>query len=72
MISDFLKDIHPIPVVFRLFHEMTGWWYWWGTHSCETQDFIDAWQYTVDYIIDFKAPHTSHMALQHIHTTHAP
>lgn len=53
-ISDFLEEIYPIPVVFRLFHEMTGWWYWWGTHTCETEDFIDAWQYTVDYLKETK------------------
>ena len=53
-ISDFLEEIYPIPVVFRLFHEMTGWWYWWGTHTCATEDFIDAWQYTVDYLKETK------------------
>lgn len=42
------------PVVFRLFHEMNGGWFWWGTgaanHSSEL--YIDFFRLTVDYIKD--------------------
>jgi len=38
-----------IPIVFRPYHEHNGWWFWWGSDMPE-QDYIDLWQYTVDYL----------------------
>lgn len=47
----------PIPIVFRLFHEMTGAWYWWGTgdsdddvRTCSDEHYVELWQYTVAYM----------------------
>lgn len=49
-IADFLGNNSDVPVVFRLFHEMTGWWFWWGKENCNATEFKDAWKYTVGYI----------------------
>lgn len=49
-IAAFAVQLNGIPVIFRLFHEMTGWWFWWGIETCEADEFIDAWQYTVHYL----------------------
>ncbi|KAJ8601069.1 hypothetical protein CTAYLR_004508 [Chrysophaeum taylorii] len=38
------------PVVFRLFHEMTGWWFWWSRACSTDDDFKAAWRYTVEYL----------------------
>jgi len=40
-----------IPIVFRPYHEHNGWWFWWGS-SMPEKDYIDLWQYTVDYLKD--------------------
>lgn len=40
------------PVVFRLFHEMNGNWFWWGTKATQhsTQLYIDFYRLTFNYI----------------------
>ena len=42
------------PVVFRLFHEMSGNWFWWGTNATNhsAQLYIDFYRLTVDYLKD--------------------
>ena len=40
----------PIPIVFRLFHEMDGDWFWWGPGSATAQDYIAVYRLTVDLI----------------------
>lgn len=42
------------PIVFRLFHEMNGNWFWWGTSATNhtQQLYIDFFKLTVDYIRD--------------------
>jgi len=45
------KNGRSIPILFRPYHEHNGHWFWWGTGTPE-QDFIDLWQYTVDYLKD--------------------
>ena len=40
----------PIPIVFRLFHEMDGDWFWWGTGSTTAQDYSAVYRLTVDLI----------------------
>ncbi len=41
-----------IPVIFRPYHEHTGNWFWWGEAYCTQQEFIELWQFTVDYLRD--------------------
>ncbi len=46
-----------IPVIFRPFHENTGAWFWWGTKSCSSEEFIALWRLTVDYLRNEKKLH---------------
>ena len=43
-----------VPVVFRLFHENSGFWFWWGTKHATGAEFKAAWKYTVEYLRDTK------------------
>ena len=45
-----MRDDLGFPIVFRIFPEMTGWWFWWGSDYCTPQEFIDLWRLAVDYI----------------------
>jgi len=46
-----------IPVIFRPFHEHTQSWSWWGSSCTTEQEFIELWQFTVDYLKDKKGVH---------------
>ncbi|MET4080270.1 mannan endo-1,4-beta-mannosidase [Pedobacter sp. UYP30] len=54
-----LKDDNgkPIPIIFRLFHEQDGDWFWWGAKYCTAQQYKDLFQYTVKYLRDAKKLH---------------
>jgi mannan endo-1,4-beta-mannosidase len=54
-----LKDSQnrQIPIIFRLFHEHTQTWSWWGTRCTTEQQFIDLWQFTVNYLRDTRGVH---------------
>lgn len=39
-----------VPVVFRLYHEHTGDWFWWGNKQCSPQEYIALWKMTVDHL----------------------
>lgn len=61
-VADFfnsLKDENgkPIPVIFRPYHEHTGSWFWWGQKLCTTQQFVDMWRFTFDYLTKTKNVH---------------
>ena len=47
-----LKDAegNPIPVAYRPYHENTGGAFWWGALSCEPEDYISLWKWTVEYM----------------------
>lgn len=47
-----LKDNngHPIPFIFRPWHEMSGGWFWWGSKSCTPDEYKALYRYTHDYI----------------------
>lgn len=47
----------PIPIIFRLYHEMDGTWFWWGSSHCTAQEYKDLFQYTVKYLRDTKQIH---------------
>ena len=52
-----------IPVIFRIYHEHTQGWSWWGS-SCTTEsDFIALWRFTVQYLRDTKGVHNFLYAL---------
>lgn len=46
-----------IPILFRPFHELTGNWFWWGKNTCSPEEFIKAWQFTVNYLRNEKKLH---------------
>ncbi len=43
-----------IPIIFRPFHEMDGSWFWWGKNFCNPEEFKSLWQYTVEYLKDYR------------------
>jgi len=46
-----------IPVIFRPFHEMTGGWFWWGHGNCSAEQYIELFQFTIDYLRKEKGMH---------------
>ena len=56
VIGEFFKSLKfegkHIPVIFRLFHECTGDWYWWGTKCADSDTYIQAWRFTQRYLRD--------------------
>lgn len=51
------KQGKMIPVIFRPFHEHTGNWFWWGIKSCQPEEYIALWRFTVAYLKDQKQVH---------------
>lgn len=43
-----------IPIIFRPWHEHTGDWFWWGNSHCSVEEYIELWQFTVNYLRDEK------------------
>ena len=43
-----------IPVTFRPFHEQTGGWFWWGSATTTTDEYIALVRYTIEYLRDVK------------------
>jgi hypothetical protein len=54
-----LKGSHGenIPVIFRMFHELNGNWFWWGGKNCTPEELRQLWQFTVRYLRDGKQVH---------------
>jgi len=44
------EDGTKVPFIFRPFHEMTEFWYWWGTDCNTVDEFLAAWNYTRWYL----------------------
>jgi mannan endo-1,4-beta-mannosidase len=55
--SRWLDRGHPVPIIFRPFHEMTGSWFWWGRRHVTPEEFVRLWQFTVDYLRNEKGLH---------------
>lgn len=51
------KNGDPIPVIFRMYHEHTGGWFWWGAKQCTPNEYIDLFRMTVKYLRDTKGLH---------------
>lgn len=61
-VADFFHDLkdkkgEPIPVIFRMFHEHTGAWFWWGAKQCTPEEYIALYKMTVGYLRDVKQVH---------------
>lgn len=39
-----------IPVIFRLFHEFDGGWFWWGDKDTTRKDLIALFRYSIDFL----------------------
>lgn len=54
-----LKDSRGvyIPVVFRMYHEHTGSWFWWGSKQCTPTEYKQLWRMTEDYLNHKKNVH---------------
>ncbi|MBL1409190.1 glycoside hydrolase family 26 protein [Sphingobacterium faecale] len=58
-LSDFLLELKTengelIPILFRPYHELTGNWFWWCKNVCTSQEYIELWRFTVDYLRNTK------------------
>ena len=54
-----LKDSRGnlVPVIFRMYHEHTQNWSWWGSSCTTASEFVALWQFTVRYLRDTKGVH---------------
>lgn len=50
-------DGRLIPVVFRMYHEHTGAWFWWGSEQCTPEEYKQLWRMTFDYLREKKNVH---------------
>jgi len=50
-------DGEAIPLLFRPFHELTGFWFWWGANTCTPDEFKTLWRFTIDYLRNTKHLH---------------
>jgi len=46
-----------VPIIFRPYHEQNGNWFWWGKTYRMEQEFIEFWQFTVEYLRDSLGVH---------------
>ncbi len=55
-IAKFIKTLKyknkPIPILFRPYHEMNGFWFWWGDPNCSVNDYVQLWRETVRLLKD--------------------
>lgn len=61
-VGDFFLDLKDeqgnlIPVVFRMYHEHTGAWFWWGSKQCTPEEYKQLWVMTVDHLRNKKNVH---------------
>ncbi len=61
-VADFMLSLRSddgelIPVIFRIWHEHTGNWFWWGNDKCTPEQYKDFYRYTVHYLRDVKGVH---------------
>lgn len=38
------------PLTFRPWHEMNGFWFWWGSDNCTPEEYVQLFRMTVDYM----------------------
>ena len=60
--ADFLASLkgangEPIPIIFRIFHELNGSWFWWGGKNCTPYELKRLYQFTETYLRDVKHLH---------------
>jgi mannan endo-1,4-beta-mannosidase len=61
-VADFFLDLKDdegrlIPVMFRMYHEHTGGWFWWGSKQSTPEEYKQLWITTVEYLRDTRNVH---------------
>ncbi len=61
-LATFFKDLRDengeaFPVIFRMYHEHTGSWFWWGAKQCTPDEYNELYRMTVKYLRDVKGVH---------------
>lgn len=61
-VADFFTELKDdegklIPVVFRMYHEHTGDWFWWCAKQCTPEEYKQLWIMTYDYLTKAKNVH---------------
>ena len=49
------EDGHPVPIIFRPWHENNGSWFWWGQKLCTDEEFRGLWNMLQDYLREERA-----------------
>ena len=44
------EDGHPVPLIFRPWHENNGSWFWWGRGLCTAEEYKALWRMLQDYL----------------------
>lgn len=55
--AEFVGEVGDIPIIFRPFHEMTESGFWWGGQNVTPQEYVELWQFTVEYLRDRRSVH---------------
>jgi mannan endo-1,4-beta-mannosidase len=61
-VADFFLDLKDskgelIPVIFRMYHEHTGGWFWWGNKQCTPEEYNELYRMTVRHLRDKRNVH---------------
>lgn len=61
-LADFFLDLKDsegnyIPVIFRMYHEHSGNWFWWGSEQCTPDEYKQLWVMTLEHLRDKKNVH---------------
>ncbi|MDR2474871.1 MAG: glycoside hydrolase family 26 protein [Bacteroidales bacterium] len=61
-LADFFLDLKDengelLPVIFRMYHEHTGAWFWWGARQCTPDEYSELYRMTVSYLRDVRNVH---------------
>lgn len=61
-VADFFSDLKDskgelIPVIFRMYHEHTGGWFWWGNKQCTPEEYNELYRMTVRHLRDKRGVH---------------
>jgi beta-glucosidase len=61
-IADFFLDLNddagkPIPILFRIYHEHSGNWFWWGSKQSSPEEYKQLWRMTVKHLRDKRNVH---------------
>lgn len=58
IMGEFMKALHDngIPVLYRPFHEMNGYWFWWcvgqGDFCVDAENYVNLWKYVYNYFVN--------------------